>query len=99
MSNITFTIDFTGTPDSFDKEAAIFAIDRANNGRETPLPYSTGAELRASYLTVLLERVERDHAAFQKASANQAQESAAERWRISTDTQRALALAQLEPLP
>jgi hypothetical protein len=99
MSNITFTLDFTGTPNSFDREAAIFAIERANSGRETPLPYSTGAELRASYLTVLLEGVESTHAAYQKAAAQEAQESAAERWRISSDTQRALALAQLEPLP
>jgi hypothetical protein len=57
--NIALSINFTGTPDADDQRAARHLI-RLENERlaqldppGTPLPTSTGAELKSSYLTVL----------------------------------------------
>lgn len=55
-SDISFTANFTGTPNKWDREAAIWWIDRHNAGldeQDTPLPKATGPEIKASYLTII----------------------------------------------
>ena len=71
MSAITFTsLTFTGTPDASDTLAAQFMV-RLENARRalldppgTPLPSATGAQLKTSYLTVLLQIVTLAHESY-----------------------------------
>jgi len=57
--NVIFSIDFAGTPDSDDVLAARHAIFLENKTRSertppgTPLPFSTPAQVKSSYLTIL----------------------------------------------
>ena len=104
MSAITFTgIDFTGSPDDNDTAAAQLIVDNENARRaaqeppETPLPDSTGAELKASYLTILLEIVTNAHASYSKQAAEQAAQSQDVKtlWQDATDSQRAAAVTAL----
>lgn len=101
MSNITFTVDYTGTPNSGDAEAALYAVTLENQDRETPLPTSPNAALKTSYLTIMAELVASRHADHQRDSAANKldAEEVRERWKISTDAQRAAAVAELAPLP
>lgn len=101
MSNITFTINFTGTPDSGDAEAARFAVDRANENRGTPLPVTPAGAMKTSYLTVLGELLTIEHSNNLAASADEHanQQQAFVRWEIATEAERTAALAQLPPLP
>ena len=101
MSNLIWTSDYTGTPDSGDAEAALFAVEAANANRETPLPTTPAAALKASYLTLMAEAVSNLHLDYANQAAvnalNLAQ--ATERWHISSPTQRSNAVDELEPLP
>lgn len=64
---ITLSVDFSGSPEESDINAAKLIIDRENERRaalETPLPalpYSTNQELKASYLTSLAAIVQKAH--------------------------------------
>lgn len=61
--NVIFTVNFTGTPDGDDVLSARHAVFLENRMRSqltppgTPLPFSTPAELKASYLAILTARV------------------------------------------
>lgn len=65
--NITFSVGFTGTPDAEDQRAARHAIFTENTRRAaltppgTPLPNSTAAEVRASYLSILTSQIANQH--------------------------------------
>lgn len=68
MSAITFSgITYSGTPDSDDAVAAKVAVAQENvfqlslNPAFTPLAISPAATLKASYLTVILNRITRLH--------------------------------------
>ena len=101
MSNINFSVDFTGAPDPYDVEAGTLAVELYNRRNpNSPLPYGTGAELKASYLTVLATEVSMCHSRFQRRAADAEEESsqAMKRWRMSTPAQRAAALAELAEL-
>lgn len=63
-SAITFTsLNFTGTPNSDDNLAARYAITVENMARSstvppgTPLPFDTPGNVKASYLTILINAV------------------------------------------
>lgn len=68
--NITFSIDFSGSPDSDDVLAGRHVIFLENQRRAaleppgTPLPTATGANLRDSYLTVLLATITSAHLSY-----------------------------------
>lgn len=80
MSAITFTIGFTGSPDASDILGARRIVrirndeitaENARRAAQTPplsalplLPFATGAELKASYLGILLETVTSAHASY-----------------------------------
>lgn len=71
--NVVFTVSYTGTPDADDAAAARYAVIYENSQRsqynasnptlppKSLLPLSTTAELKASYLTVILDRVVARH--------------------------------------
>lgn len=73
---ITLSVDFTGTPDEWDINAGKRIVDAENTRRsnlETPLPalpYSTKAELKASYLTALSFIVQNAHASYIQQAQN-----------------------------
>jgi len=67
-SAITFTsLTFTGTPNADDSLSARYVVDREKKGLTaflppgTSLPTDTGANLKASYITVLLAIVTSFH--------------------------------------
>lgn len=73
--NITLSVAFTGSPDAEDLLAARHAIFVENRLRaqrsalpgatpETPLPTSTPAETKASYLAILTERATNHHKSY-----------------------------------
>lgn len=68
MSAITFTgLNFTGVADADDVRAAKHSVLQRNielsrlDPPGSPLPLATNAELKASYLSILLEDVGRAH--------------------------------------
>ena len=91
MSAITFSVDFTGTPDEYDIAAAKFVIDNENAritaaneaaAQEDPpgpvlplLPDSNGAEIKSSYLGELGKAVDSAHANYAKAARTQSLET------------------------
>lgn len=103
MSDITFTIDYTGTPNRDDSDAAVYVIDRANDDllsadpNATLWPKSTNAEIKASYLSILLTTVTRAHDSYiQQAAENKLNEqNVRDLWDDATDAQRASAITAL----
>ena len=103
MTAITFTsLDFTGTPDDSDIQAAKMIINQENVRRaaletpETPLPMSTGAELKASYLELVLDKVTRIHASYAKQAAERSLTADAKQlWSDATQAQRDAAVVAL----
>ena len=107
MSSITFTIDFSGTPDELDRRAATKNIEDENTRRAAdldengdpilpPLPYGTGAELKASYLGLLGETITRAHISYYEQQAKQSlTETAKPLWEAATDAQRQAAITAL----
>lgn len=61
---IVLSVTFTGTPDAEDVLAARHAIFVENKLRETPLPFSAPAEVKASYLTILTEKAISRHKSY-----------------------------------
>lgn len=108
---LTWTLDFTGTPSPRDIAGATHAIENENahraadlddegNPRLPPLPYATGAQLKASYLGVLTDRAARHHerTCQQAAEATATAEHLEQRWRAATPDVQAQILALLPPL-
>lgn len=64
---VTFTVSFVNSPDADDQLAARHAVFLENRRRSelvppgTPLTFSTPAELKASYLTILAGTVTQFH--------------------------------------
>ena len=101
---ITLTgLDFTGSPDDYDKDAANLIVDQENERRaalDPPLPLlpkATGAQLKSSYLIVLTDIVTAAHASYtsQAAEAQAGQANIRELWLAATNAQRAPAIAAL----
>jgi len=63
MATITFSVTGNGTMDTEDRRAAILAIQAYNFRKELVLPTDTNANIRASYLTVLMAHMAEYHAA------------------------------------
>lgn len=88
-----------------DSDAATYIVEAENERRaaadppETPLPYATGAELKASYLAMLESIIDRAHASYQKQSATKKLETENVKtlWQTATEAQRAAAVAALTP--
>ena len=105
MSAITFSVDFSGTPDEMDRAAAQYIVDEENARRaaqvppETPLPDGTGAELKASYLQMLEQIITNAHASYLKQFRTKEIRDVKVRWDLATDAERAAALAELPPAP
>lgn len=78
--NIIFSINYTGTPDAEDARAARYAIRVENQRRAllnpplAALPSSTGAEIKSSYLTLLLDEVNAAHAQWTARSVQNVQQ-------------------------
>lgn len=68
--NVAFTIDFTGAPDAEDALGARHIIFLENQRRAaltppgTPLPFATPAQVKSSYLSVLLATVASAHSSY-----------------------------------
>lgn len=100
-----FAINITGATGA-DAKAAQYIVDNENARRAaldppgTPLPTSPANALLASYETVLAATLSTAHDSYivQAADADLSEQNARERWRLSSDAQRAAALAELEPL-
>jgi hypothetical protein len=66
--NVVFTVTFSGTPDADDARSASQIVFIENQKREatsppgTPLAVDTGANLKASYLSLLTAQVTAIHA-------------------------------------
>jgi len=75
MSAITFTIDFTGTPDDEDKLAALYRVRKYNEKQlsleppGTTLPTTPPAQLKASYLQLFADTVQTAHLSYAKQAA------------------------------
>ena len=103
---IDFTVNFSGTPSEQDIRGATRIIELENARRLTdvddnddpilpPLPYATGAELKASYLAMLVEIVTRAHASYIQQDDAETSQTAKELWGEATDAQRQAALTAL----
>lgn len=108
---LNWTLDFTGTPSTRDIAAATYAIERENERRLAdtdengdpkllPLPYATGAQLKASYLTLKVAQLAAVHerTTTQAAEKALADGNALARWKAATPAQQASALAELPEL-
>lgn len=68
--NVVFTVSFTGASDADDQLAARQQVELENQRRATltppgtPLDVSTGAALKASYLTVLVQLLTGAHTSY-----------------------------------
>lgn len=101
--NIEFTtIDYTGTPDDEDKNAATLLVTRYNEQQAAldppgdELPMGTPAELKASYLTVLLDVVTGAHKSYAAQAIEQKLvDDLRSKWAAATDAQREAAIAAL----
>lgn len=81
MSTITFSsLTFTGTPDAEDVLAARHEIFLANK-QGANLPFSTAAQIKSSYLVILLSKVLSAH----MVSIESARDTAAMRDRFTDD--------------
>lgn len=103
MTAITFTgLNFTGTADDFDTGAAKSIVTQENDRRALlvpplpPLAMATGAQLKTSYLELLLERVKQIHLSYIEQVAEESLRADAKQlWRNATDAQRAAAIIAL----
>lgn len=93
--NIAFTgLDFSGAPDDNDTAAAGLAVEQENARRQQTgdplLPVDTPANLKASYLSILITEVNNQHARNARSAADNEARSAGLRnaWRDATDAER-----------
>lgn len=100
--NISFTIDYTGTPDEDDILGAKLIVNQENARRaqqeppETPLPDSTNAELKASYLEVLTNIVVNAHIDYARQSKQITRNQQVQNlWMNATEAQREAAITAL----
>ena len=99
---VVLSTAISGTPTEQDRRAAKYAIDLENDQRAlqdppgTPLPYSTNAELAASYRAVLDPVLTQLHTQYlQSSDVVTLEEEVRANWKNATDAQRAAALAAL----
>ena len=99
-SDITWSVDYSGTPNDFDINGAKSAIDKYNEERQTPLPNSTGAEIKASYLILCDEVIDRWHDSNAREAANNfiKDNQIIQRLKLASDADRAAVLAALPSL-
>ena len=106
MTAITFTnLNFTGTADDFDNSAMTFIVNlenkkitAANASKPAPdplYPMTTAADLKASYLKILLIRDSEIHASYIAQAADAELAAAMELVRKATKAQRTAAIAAL----
>lgn len=101
---LAFVVGFTGSPAPADIAGALLVIADENAYRaaadpvEDPLPFGTGAEIKASYLTVLAKRVTEIHESYKTQAAEKEQTNADVRnlWLNATPEQRAAAITALQ---
>lgn len=100
---LAIAVTVSGTADESDLRAARFMVAQENARRAaltppgTPLPTSTGAELRTSYQTVLSAVVVSAHGSYVKQSSEAALRNEFKTaFDAATDAQRAAALAALQ---
>lgn len=101
---IELTVDFTGRPDGFDREAAIMCIEQENerlaalDPPQDPLPYETNAELKASYLAYLDDIITKAHESYKLQAAEKAERenNVRDLWKEATPAQRQAAVAALQ---
>lgn len=100
-----FTVNITNASASADGQAATYIVDQENARRAAldppldPLPKSTNQELLNSYEAVLGQILASAHESYVKKAAETSLQEAKSRWEISSDAQRAAAVAELQPLP
>ena len=103
---LSIAVNLTGTPSEADIQAATKIVTLENERRLTdvdengdpllpPLPTSPLGALASSYETQLVKLLERAHADYAEQFKTDQLQSAKERWKNSTDAQRAAALAAL----
>lgn len=101
VSALTFSVGATGTPNEFDVEAAAYVVAAENVKRvansQAPLPTSTNAELKASYLQILTQMVLDIHTRYAKQAARQSEENEGlkDLWLNATQAARDAAKAAL----
>ena len=107
MTAITFTnLDFTGTADDYDTDAMKLVVGQANAAitaanavegavQEPLLADSTAAELKASYLSILLTRVSDVHNSYISQAGIVELQLAMDLVRVASRTQKDAALAAL----
>jgi hypothetical protein len=101
MSSITWSVDFTGTPDEVDLRAAEMIVDEENAWRAAQdppvaaLPFGIAAEKKSSSITVVAKRVTNQWNSYREA-ASEVKPDVRQLWIDATDTQRAAALIALQ---
>ena len=103
---ITLTVDFTGSPTEQDIRGAKRIIRLENERRAAdldengdpllpPLPDSTSAELKSSYLGLLEAIITNAHASYIKQDDAASVEEAKTLWQSATNAQRQAAIAAM----
>ena len=95
---MNITVDVSAPIEDLDFETAVRLIEKANRGRETPLPLATTAEKKASLETVIAERLEKEWVNEIKRTGAALAQAADIRvkFRDATPAQRAAAIEALE---
>lgn len=102
-AQLAFDVSVSGTPNSFDLDAATMVVEQENERRaaldppEDPLPIGTTVQLRDSYLSIIVQRIAQVHASYAKQAAEKelAEQSIRDKWLAATPAQRAAAVAAL----
>ncbi len=104
-AQLAFDVSVSGTPNSFDLDAATMVVTEENARRAaqdppgTPLPTGTTVQLRDSYLSILVQRVAEVHANYVKEAAARElrEQNVKQLWENATPAQRQAALDALSP--
>lgn len=102
-AQLVFDATVTGTPTSFDLEAATMVVEEENARRtaldppEDPLPTGTNIQLRDSYLTIIIARIEEIHANYVRTAAlrDHEEKGVKDLWKNATPAQRQAAITAL----
>lgn len=96
-ADTTITVTASAPFSAADVRAAVYVIDEANETRNPPLPKTTGAEIKASFETLMAELITRALASYkQQAIAAQTKndlEALKERLKTADDAKVAAAIA------